>query len=79
MALMNINPYDQHYNDIQLVVDGFIDCLLLSKCSTIIGTWCSTFTECAWWFGGCKAKVIIPEPLNYDPNYNDKLFLRKDG
>ena len=79
MTLWNINPYDQYHNDIQFIVDGFIDCLLLSKCSTIIGTWCSTFTECAWWFGGCKAKVIIPEPLNYDPNYNDNLFLRKDG
>jgi len=79
MSLWNINPYDQYHNDIQFIVDGFIDCLLVSKCSTIIGTWCSTFTENAWWIGGCKAKVIIPKPLNYDQNYNDNLFLRKDG
>jgi hypothetical protein len=74
-----INPYDQYQDDVQLVVDGFIDCLILSKCNTIIGSWWSTFTECAWWFGKCKAKVIIPEPLNYDVRENEKLFLRKDG
>lgn len=77
--LGSINIFDQYQNDVQLVADGFIDCLLLSKCNTIIGTFCSTFTEVAWWFSGCKAKVIIPEPLNYDSNYNDHLFLRKDG
>ena len=73
--LGSINVFDQYQNDVQLVTDGFIDCLILSKCDTIIGTFCSTFTEVAWWFGRCKAKVIIPEPLNYD----DILFLRKDG
>lgn len=75
--LGQIHPYDQYHNDVQLIVDGFIDCLLLSKCDNIIGTFCSTFTEVAWWFGGCKAKVIIPEPLNYDVTYNDNLFLKK--
>jgi len=72
-----IHLYDQYHNDIQLIVDGFIDCLLLSKCSDIIGTYVSTFTEVAWWFGGCKARVILPKPINYDPSYDDNLFLKK--
>lgn len=71
------NVFDQYQNNVQLVTDGFIDCFLLSKCATIIGTWCSTFTEVAWWFGKCKAKVILPEPLNYDQKINETLFLSK--
>jgi hypothetical protein len=37
--------------------EGLIDLLLLSKTKHILGTYGSTFTEMAWWFGGCKAKV----------------------
>lgn len=77
VPLGSINVFDQYQNDVQLIVDGFIDCLLLSKCSTIIGTFCSTFTEVSWWLGQCKSKVIIPDPLNYDSSYNDILFLKK--
>lgn len=76
-SLGSINIFDQYQNNVQLVVDGFIDCLILSKCNTIIGTFCSTFTEVAWWLGKCEAKVIIPKPLNYDLSYNDILFLKK--
>lgn len=42
------------------IKEAFVDMLLLSQCPIIIGTFLSTFTEMAWWFGGCKAKVIIP-------------------
>lgn len=38
---------------------ALIDLLLLSKTSRILGTYLSTFTEMAWWFGGCKPKVTI--------------------
>jgi len=38
------------------------DLLLLSRCSKIIGTYQSTFTECAWWLGKCKQNVVIPKP-----------------
>jgi hypothetical protein len=75
--LGQINTYDQYQNDIQLIVDGFIDCLLLSKCNSIIGTWCSTFTEVAWWFGQCKSEVIIPRPINFDDETNKNVFLVK--
>lgn len=42
------------------IKEAFVDMLLLSKCPIIIGTFLSTFTEVAWWFGECKAQVIIP-------------------
>ena len=38
--------------------DALVDIYLLSKCSKIIGTKLSTFTEWAWWFGGCKDITI---------------------
>jgi len=38
---------------------GLVDMLLLSKCGNILGSPLSTFTECAWWFGGCKANIKI--------------------
>lgn len=55
-----------HHDDIQITTDAFIELLILSKCSTIIGTYASTFDEVAWWFSGCKSKVIIPKPINLD-------------
>ena len=39
--------------------EALIDLLLLSKCSIILGTFLSTFTEVAWWLGECKANVCI--------------------
>ena len=39
--------------------DDLAELLLLSKNKIIIGSYISTFTEMAWYFGGAKAKVII--------------------
>lgn len=39
--------------------EALIELLLLSKTHRILGTYMSTFTEMAWWFGGAKAKVTI--------------------
>jgi len=66
-----------HHDDIQITTDAFIELLILSKCSTIIGTYDSTFDEVAWWFGGCKSKVIIPTPQNFDQKYHDSQRLKK--
>ncbi|MBI2046540.1 hypothetical protein HYT26_00045 [Candidatus Pacearchaeota archaeon] len=38
---------------------ALIDLLLLARTKHILGTYLSTFTEIAWWLGGCKAKVEI--------------------
>jgi hypothetical protein len=53
-----------------LVVDfhqhAFLDMLVLSMCNILIGKKDSTFTEMAWWWGGCKAGVyLIGEPFDY--------------
>lgn len=64
-------------DDIQINVDAFIEMLLLSRCSTIIGTYISTFTECAWWFGECKSKVIVPIPSKIPSTYIDDHFVKK--
>lgn len=63
-----------HHDDIQITTDAFIELLILSKCSTIIGTYCSTFDEVAWWFGNCKSKVIIPKPINFDDVFHNHIF-----
>lgn len=44
-------------------VEDFIELLLLSKSKVLIGTYGSTYSELAWWFGGCVATVIIPDIL----------------
>jgi hypothetical protein len=75
--LGQIHPYDQYHNNIQLITDGFIDCLLLSKCKTIIGTWASTFTEVAWWLGRCESTVIIPKPKNVTQKDENDFFTLK--
>ena len=70
------------FNDVQLVVDGFIDCYILSKCSTIIGTYGSTFAEVSWWLSKCKSNVIIPDPTNefnrgFVEEFTSRHFLKK--
>ena len=66
-----------HHDDIQITTDAFIELLILSKCSTIIGTYDSTFDEVAWWFSKCKSKVIIPMPRNFDQKYHESQIQKK--
>jgi len=39
--------------------NALVEMLLLSKTRMILGTYLSTFTEMAWWFGNCRQKVEI--------------------
>tara|TARA_Y100000310_G_scaffold345285_1_gene463425 strand:+ start:3695 stop:4483 length:789 start_codon:yes stop_codon:yes gene_type:complete len=41
------------------IKEDFIEMLLLSKNSYIIGTYLSTYTEAAWWLGGATAQVVV--------------------
>ena len=66
-----------HHDDIQITTDAFIELLILSKCDKIIGTYASSFDEVAWWFGSCQAEVIIPEPKNFDEEFNDLIYVKK--
>ncbi|HAW80368.1 MAG TPA: hypothetical protein DCX27_12060 [Balneola sp.] len=50
-ATSRVNPFG--------IQEDFIEMLLLSKNNYIIGTYLSTYTEAAWWFGGAKAEVRV--------------------
>lgn len=66
-----------HHDDVQITTDAFIELLILSKCSTIVGTYDSTFDEVAWWMSKCKSKIIIPTPNNFDQQYHDLQYPKK--
>jgi len=36
-----------------------VELLLLSRCTKLLGTYISTFTEMAWWFSACTMPVVI--------------------
>ena len=66
-------------DNVQQSVDSFIDMYLLSQCyKKLILTFGTTFSECSWWFGECKAKVVMPTLWDkvpkdfYDNVYNLK-------
>jgi len=42
--------------------DSMVDMLLLSRCKHLVGTYQSTFSECAWWLGGASKTVQVPTP-----------------
>lgn len=41
-------------------VEDFTELLLLTKCPTFLASDRSTYSELIWWFGECKANVIVP-------------------
>ena len=45
---------------------ALFDLLVLSKCCHLIGTYQSTFTECAWWLGHAKMSIDIIKPSFVD-------------
>lgn len=51
-----------HSRDSLSEIRASIEILLLAKCHTLIPSYLSTFSEVAWWFGGCKNNVIVPIP-----------------
>lgn len=45
--------------DVKATQEGLVDLMLLSKTKHILGTYRSTFTEMAWWFGECNPRIEI--------------------
>ncbi len=78
------NPIGFYVGDVlaqnqEVTEDAFVDMMVLSKCQNkLVATFGSTFTECAWWFGGCKANVVLPTFWDKVPDsfYND-VFIEK--
>lgn len=58
-------------NSIETMVFALVDLFLLAKCSTIIGTYQSSFSDLAWWLSRCQANMIIPIP-GYAKKLNSK-------
>ena len=59
------------------IQEALVDQLLLSKTKHILGSYLSTFTELAWWFGGCKAKVEIIGETDTKENLRPKTLFQK--
>ena len=43
----------------EAIQNALVDLLLLARCSHLIGTYSSTFSEVAWWLGDCRARVTM--------------------
>lgn len=70
---------DGFYDDVQQTKEAFLEMYLLSQCKKkIVCSFGSTFSEVAWWMGGCKAKVVMPTFWDKVPQdfYND-VFQKK--
>tara|TARA_B110000444_G_C18836508_1_gene596294 strand:- start:194 stop:1012 length:819 start_codon:yes stop_codon:yes gene_type:complete len=50
---------ENHSNNKDYSINSLVEILLLSKCKTIYGSYLSNFSEMAWWYSGCNAKVHI--------------------
>lgn len=46
-------------------IDAVAELYLLGKTNTLIATYGSTFSEVAWWLGGCKQKVAVVGEINW--------------
>lgn len=68
-----------HNTDFQITIDAFIEMFILSKCTSMVSTFASSFDEIAWWLSGCKSNVIIPTPLNYEEyqKMHNLVFVKK--
>lgn len=72
---------DAHFDDLDQTIDGFVEMYLLSQCfKKLIVTFSSTYSECAWWFGGCKAEVVMPTFWDKVPKeFFDSVYNPKDA
>jgi len=58
---------------------SMLDMLLLSRCEALVGTYQSTFTECAWWLGGAAKPILIPKPKKILELEKEILFRDSSG
>jgi len=50
---------DLDRNNPETIKEALAELLILSRFKYILGTYLSTYTEMAWWFGGAQAKIEI--------------------
>ena len=63
---------ESHSHNNEYSINALVEILLLSKCKTIYGSYLSNFSEMAWWFSGCKAKVYIVN----SPTIQDEVIIK---
>jgi hypothetical protein len=58
-----IHQADKDYDGrtVKRIEDALVDLICLARGTELIGTFASTFTEMAWWLGGCQQRVTIIE------------------
>ena len=76
----DIVRHDNHSDNVDQTITAFIDMYLLSQCyKKLILTWATSFSECSWWLGGCKAEVVMPTLWDKVPkDFYDIIYNRKD-
>ena len=76
----DIVRHDAHSDNIDQTITAFIDMYLLSQCyKKLILTWATSFSECSWWFGGCKAEVVMPTLWDKVPEDFFNIIYNKKG
>ena len=76
----DIVKHDNKVDEVYQTVSAFVDMYLLSQCyKKLILTWATSFSECSWWFGGCRAEVVMPTLWDKVPkDFYDIIYNRKD-
>ena len=71
--------HDGKVDDVQQTKEAFLDMYLLGQCQKkLVCSFGSTFSESAWWFGGCKAEVVTPTFWDKVPqDFYDDAFQKK--
>ena len=75
--IITFSKGDRKRSKTSAIREALIDQLLLSKTKHILGSYLSTFTELAWWFGGCKAKVEIIGEEDLKESLRPKTLVQK--
>ena len=68
---------DRKQSKVIAIKEALTDLLLLSKTKHLLGSYLSTFTELAWWFGNCKSKVEIIGEEDVKENPRPKTIVQK--
>ena len=67
----NIDQTERHtYYNNNSYFSAFLDLIVLSKCNNLILSYLSTFSECAWWIGNCRARVVVPSTDSLEKQYS---------
>ena len=76
----DIVRHDNHTDNVSQTISAFLDMYLLSQCyKKLILTWGTSFSECSWWFGGCRAEVVMPTLWDKIPkDFYDIIYNKKE-